>query len=206
MATEAPPTPPGSPAKKDSEKHDPAGILAGAPDGLEGAAKDADGVGPKEESEALDFLLGATQALRYDVPVTYDTPKGSKKLCFVIEQIDGKRIIELEKEYRNGTGPFAEVDDIGLNAAIVYEAAIKIVEGSSSDDEKAPAIEVASEQFRGGIPSGPDAMQIRFKYQPGLLDGIAGEIRRVSGYATDRVGQAERAGARATISNAVENS
>lgn len=204
MANEAP-TPPGSPAEK--KKHDPAGILADAPDALERAAgADAEDVDAKEEGEALDFLLGATQALRFDVPVTLDTPKGPKKLVFVIEQIDGKKIIDLEKQYRNGTGPFAEVDDIGLNAAIVSEATKEIRDAVDEGATPKPGVDPSSEKFRGGIPSAADAMQIRFKFQPGLLDGVAGEIRRVSGYATDRVGQAERANARATITNAVGNS
>lgn len=167
------------------------GLPDGAPDALADAAaggtraEEIDGQG---ESEALDFLLGRTKPLVYDVPVKFDTPKGQKRLTFVVKQLDGERILEIEKENRKGDGPFAELDDIACNAQMVAEATIAIV-----DEEAGAEVDPNSERFVGGAPGGPAmAVQIRFKYQAGLLDGVSGQIRSVSGYNPARVEAANR--------------
>lgn len=161
----------------------------GAPSGLSDAADGrADEVDGAQESEALNFLLGRTEPLLYDVPVKYDTPKGQKKLTFVVKQLDGERILEIEKENRKGDGPFAELDDVMCNAQMVAEATVAIV-----DEATGAEVDPNSERFIGGAPGGTTmAMRIRFKYQSGVLDGVSGQVRSVSGYNPNRVEAASR--------------
>lgn len=173
-----------------SGRRDPADDLpGGAPDGLKDAARGhADEVDAEQESEALNFLLGRTQPLLYDVPVKYDTPHGQKQLVFVVKQLDGERILEIEKENRKGDGPFAELDDVMANAQMVAEACVAIV-----DKRTGAEVVPDSEEFIGGAPGGATmAMRVRFKYQSGILDGVSGQIRSVSGYNPSRVEAATR--------------
>lgn len=178
-----------SPSARKLDLNDPAaGLPDGAPDALAAAARgeEVDGAG---ESQVMDYLLGRTQPLIFDVPVQYDTPTGQKKLVFAVRQVDGERILELEKEHRKGDGPFAELNDVAFNAALVAEACIAIEDPSVEGAEVDPK----SEEFIGGVPGGPAmAMQLRFKYQSGLLDGVAGQVRSVSGYNPTRVESANR--------------
>jgi hypothetical protein len=177
-----------SPSERELDPKDPAaGLPSGAPDALKDAARGGE-VDGKGESEALGFLLGRTQPLVFDVPVKFDTPAGQKKLVFAVRQVDGSRILELEKEHRKGDGPFAELDDVAFNAALVAEACVAI-EDPTADVEVDPQ----SDQFIGGAPGGAAmAMQVRFKFQSGLLDGVAGQVRSVSGYNPSRVESANR--------------
>lgn len=182
-ATVGPATPAGSSPKPS------AALPPDAPDALRTAADGkADDVTIGGEHEALSYLLGATKPVEYDVPVKFDTPAGTKELTFHIRQLDGKAIIKKEDAHRKGSGPFAELDDIAFNADLVAEATVWI------SDATGRKVEPNSPEFDGGLGYGPAlAMETRFKFQPGILDGIAGQIRSVSGYAPDRVGTAERA-------------
>lgn len=165
----------------------------GSPEGLKKVAdgEDASKLTVGEERGALDWVLGATKPVEYDVPVKFDTPDGTKELTFHIRQLDGKKIIGLEDEHRKGSGPFAELDDIAFNAALAAEATVYLT------DPTGRKVAPNEPDFIAGLDFGgpAEAMRIRFKYQPGLLDGIAGQIRSVSGYAPDRVGEASRANA-----------
>lgn len=187
MADEKTQVGPASPSAR-KDPNDPASRLPdGAPPGLEDAArgKEVDGPG---ESEALEFLLGRTQPILYDVPVKFDTPAGQKRLIFVVSQLDGERILAIEKDNRKGDGPFAELDDVACNAAMVAESCVAIV-----DEKTGAEIDPKSDRFVGGVPGGvPMAIKTRFKYQSGLLDGVAGQIRSVSGYNPSRVEAANR--------------
>lgn len=182
------------PAKpKDGSAPPSASLPDGAPEGLKKAADgDANGVTVGEERDVLSYLLGATKPVEYDVDVKFDTPAGTKKLVFHIQQLDGKKIIALEDDNKKGSGPFAELDDIAFNAALVAEATVYL-----EDPETGKKVEPDSREFLGGLDFGgpAEAMGLRFKYQPGLLDGVGGQIRSVSGYAPERVGTAERANA-----------
>lgn len=174
----------------ETEEAKPSDVLSpDAPDGLRKAADgDAGKVTVGEERGALEWLLGATTPVEYDVPVKFDTPAGTKELIFHIRQLDGKTIIKTEEGHRKGSGPFAELDDIPFNADLAAQATIYI------KDESGRKVEPSSAEFDGGLGFGPAlAMETRFKYQPGLLEGIATRIRTVSGYSPDRVGEAERA-------------
>jgi len=146
----------------------------------------------KAEASALDFICGSPHALMYDVPVTVDIPGGqSAGLTFIIRQLDGARIIALEDEHTSGIGPFARLDDTKFNAALVAEGTVKIVE-KDKDDKVRAEMDPRSEKFISGFGSPAVAMEKRFSFQAGLLSGIAGQIRSVSGWRPDRVGIAER--------------
>ena len=177
------------PSPRELDPDDPAaGLPEGSPEALMAAARGGE-VDAAGESEALGFLLGRTQPLLFDVPVKYDTPTGQKKLVFVVRQVDGERILDLEKEHRKGDGPFAELNDVAFNAALVAESCVAIVDPSVQGAEVDPR----TDAFIGGAPGGASmAMQIRFKFQSGLLDGVAGQVRSVSGYNPTRVESANR--------------
>lgn len=175
----------GSPRTPDDEGVKVAGLPEDAPPELHAAAA-GHGVGERGERKALKWLLGATRAPEYDVDVQYDTPDGMETLTFHIRSVDGRRIIALENEH-SGDGPFGQLDDIAFNAALVAEGTVFIT------DESGDPVKPDSEEFRGApdIPA-PLAMEKRFKYQDGLLGGVAGEIRRLGGWGPDRVKTARR--------------
>lgn len=153
---------------------------------IERAAAGDESLTGKDERDALDFLLGATRALEYNVTVQYDTPDGLKPLIFHIQQLDAARIDTIDAENRVGDGPFAKLNVREFNAALVTEATVYLQTPGGR------RIMVPSEEFLGGAPSGPMAMGLRFKYQPGILEGMAEVIRGVSAYSPDRVGSAQR--------------
>lgn len=153
---------------------------------IQRAASGAELTGAEERS-ALDWLLGATVAMEYDVTVQYDTPDGLKPLIFHFRQLDGARIDEIDAEHRRGDGPFAKLDVQAFNAALVAEATVFFTDPSGKRTDP------RSEEFRGGVPSPALAVQARFKKQSGLLEGVAGAIREASAYGPDRIGTAQRA-------------
>lgn len=160
-----------------------------APEAVTEAAQSPDAakrLTENEEQEALDFLLGASGPLPFKLPVTIYTDRGDRKIGWTIRQLDGKRILALEDEHTDDqTG---KVDDLALNAAIVAEATI--------------FPDVASEKFRTPPPvdgrtfapdaAPTDALLRIFRFQSGLLTGIAAQVRSISGWSVDRVGSAQR--------------
>lgn len=178
MTTEAPTTSPSQPSAEDDA---PAVLPPEVVKAAEGGTLSA-----REEMDALDFLLGATKPLEFDVPVLYDTPAGRKTLRFRIRQLDGATIEAVDVANRKGDGPFAKLDVQTFNAELVTEATRYI------QSESGRQVEVRSQEFLGGVPSPPLAMALRFKYQPGILDGLAEKIREVSAYSPDRIGTAQR--------------
>jgi hypothetical protein len=173
-------------------------------DAAEGEVADkTDRIGDEEEATVLDFLLGPTTPLEYDVDAMIDTPKGLQKLTLHFRQVDDTRMVALEDEWTEGIGPFAKVDRLMLNAAKVAEAGIYVV------DTKGRKVELASHEWRGPIPSVADAVRGRFKFQPGILSSWAAEIDATAGMTNNRVGEARRAApvsAEETITSAVGNS
>lgn len=167
-----------------------------SPEGLVEAAAEGELSGsPEQQLEkevgALDFLTGATKPLEYDIGVDYATPSGDAKLTFHIRQMDGARILELEDAHTKGSGPFGQIDDAKFNAALVAEATLYLTDASGEQ------LDLKSEKFRGPVPDAAEAVRIRFKFQSGLLSGVAGQIRAVSGWAPGRVAAAEKAVERA---------
>ena len=178
-------------SKKQSTPSESDGLPEGAPDGLKTAADTGNGQIPDitiaQERGALDFILGPTAAVEFDVPVRLDTPTGEKPLIFRIKQMDGKRLLALEVEHKEGTGPFAPTDDVALDAHIVSEATVEITDGLTG-----ASIDPKSMEFLGNATTPFDAMRTRFKFTPGIMTGIAAQVRSVSGYNPEKVKSAER--------------
>jgi len=189
--------------QKPEERKPSDSLPPGAPDGLR---KAADGerlgdpsLGPDErpvsahheEGEALEYLLGPTNAVAFKVSAQFATAAGDRELEFRFRQLDGERIIEIEEANTEGVGPFARTDDIRLNAALCAEAVYEIRDPSKEGDPDA-VIDTRSERFVGGAVTPEDAMRVRFKYQSGLLSYLAERIRSASGWTPGRVGSAER--------------
>lgn len=161
----------------------------GAPGGLEKAAGDEDqqkSVTPREEREALAYLLGSGgKAFAHTVPIEWDTDDGRKTIKWKIRSMAGTRIDEIEREARKDENdPFAGINQYQAAAGIVAEATV--------------FPDVKSEEFRtppeGGRPDADpaDALQRIFRYQSGVLVGLAERVREISGWGEDRVGQAKR--------------
>jgi hypothetical protein len=167
------------------------GVPEDAPDALhraaggDSAAADLNG---HEERSALDWLLGATQAPEFDVNLEYDTPDGLKPIVFHLKGLDDKKIEEVEERNRTGEGPFAKLNVGAFNAELTAEALMYVL-----DPKTGRKIDPGSTEFRGDIPSIALALEGRFRYQPGLLEGVAERIREKAGYARGRVGTAKRA-------------
>jgi hypothetical protein len=168
----------GSSQKSDTEPE------PGLPDPIRKAAEGGS-LDAREERDALDWLLGATKPLEYTVPVQYDTPDGQREIRFRIRQLDGSTIEAIDAANRKGDGPFAKLDVQGFNAELATEATLWL----ETDTRK---VEIRSDEFMGGMPAPALAMALRFKYQPGILEGLAEKIREASAYSNDRIGNAQR--------------
>lgn len=154
------------------------------------------------ERSAVAALLGQQRAPRYKVKVDFATDDGDVVLWFFVHSLDSKRIDAIESAHTDKTKVSAtgmpEQDDLALNAEIVADATISISDGEpgTAAYEAEPKVTPTDEQFRSGpngmLPSGAAALQARFHWQEGLLTGVATQVRRISGWAPDRVGQAER--------------
>lgn len=169
----------------DKSPDGPADLPSDAPAAVRDLAQGKE-VDAKAEDEVLAFLLGPTQALEYDVTVQYETPTGLRPLTFHLRQMDGDRLDQIDSEHRAGDGPFAKLDTLGFNCAVVAEATIYIA------GETGKRVDPSSAEFRGGVPSTELALRARFKKQSGLLEGIVEQVRQKAGYASDRVGTAQR--------------
>lgn len=151
-------------------------------------AESAANMTAKEERSALDFLLGPTKAQEFDVPVKIATSEGDKELTFRIRQLDGDRFEELEKEHRDGEGPFSRLNRMAYSVAIVAEATLFIADATGDK------VDLSSERFIGKHPLGiVGALKTRFKYSPGIFPELSAQVESVSGYGNDRVGTASRA-------------
>lgn len=172
---------------QDTAEQDPRSDLpAGAPAEVASARNGAT-LTDEQEKSALDWFLGATQRLEFDVTVQYDTPTGMKPLVFHLKQVDDKRIEEIDDENRAGdpTAPFRKLDVGGFNASLVAEALVYTYDPESGR-------RATPEEIRGDVPGLAMALQVRFKTQPGLLEGLAERIREKAGFSQDRVGTATR--------------
>lgn len=171
------------------------GLPRNAPQALVKAAEDdleddgtAEGKAEATQGEVavLDFLLGPTKAIEYEVDAAIDTDKGQGVLTFGFRQIRDSRIEELEEEYTSGEGGFAKVDRKGLNAAKVAEAVIWM------QDRTGKKVMLADPEFMGeGIGDPADAVRARFQYQPGVLINLAAEIDAAAGMTSGRMGFAK---------------
>lgn len=139
------------------------------------------------ETDALDYLLGATKRPEYTLTFQYETPAGRlERLIFRFRGMDARRIEEIDVENRQGDGPFAKLDQTGFNAQVAHEAVFAILNPKTNR-------EVTAEEFIGDAPTPQLGWEMRFKYQPGILDGLVAQIREKAGFNADRVGNASRA-------------
>ena len=149
-----------------------------------------------EESMALDYLLGSPEAAIFDVPVDVDTPAGRRPMKFVIQAQDGKVIERFENLHRNQTTGL--LDQVPASCAIVAEATIELVAGSRTIDPRGSEwltmkiVDATGANVEHKFADPGVALARRFRGQQGLIVFLANEIRRVSGYDLERVGQAQR--------------
>lgn len=175
----------------------PIELIEAAEDKLEKGDEEAD----KKEAAVLDFLLGPTTALEYDVRTWIDTPKGRGPLHFHLKQLPDTRIEEIEEECSSMEGMRRVTDRKRLNAMLVAEATEFLVDASGRK------VEVGSAEFRGPIPSASEAFLGRFRYQPGILPMVADEVRAAAGLTPDRVEEGKQvASGEETMAIAVKNS
>lgn len=151
-------------------------------------------VDPSGERSAVKYLLGQQKAPRYKVPVEFATDDGDVRLWFFIKSLDSKRIDQIEKAHSDQAKVMGDVDELAVNAELVADATISISDGEPGTPayESGAVTNPMDDTFRNGLPSGADALQARFHWQEGLLAGLSTQVRRISGWAPDRVGQAER--------------
>jgi hypothetical protein len=153
------------------------------------------------EKGALDWLLSAERPPPWEVEVQSLTPEGFKPLLFVVEPQDGRKIVEIEDRCTSGNGPLRKLDEIANNAELVAAATLYL-----EDPATGKKIDPSSPDFRGPIPSKATAIERRFARQAGLLMGVAGQIRSISGYNSDHVGKARHRAVSAELVSAVGGS
>jgi len=143
----------------------------------------------EEEHGALEWLLSAEQPPPWEVEVQYLTPRGTKPLVFVVVPMDGREITNIEERNTSGSGPAVtrKLDEIANNAELVAAATLYI-----EDPKTGERMDPGSPEFRGQMPSKATAIERRFAKQSGLLMGVAGQVRSISGYNSDHVGKARQ--------------
>ena len=159
--------------------------VADAPDPVKRAAVGAK-VSPQGERDALDWFLEPQRPLRYTVEVDFDTPQGPRPLKLLLRSIPQADMEKIENRNRKGEGIMADYDDFQVNVEIVGEALVALIGNDGHE------VEPNDPRVLSGLPSIAEAMKARFFYQPGLLAAVAAEVRRISGWGSDRVGRAER--------------
>lgn len=145
----------------------------------------------EEERGALDWLLAAEQPPPYEVEVQFLTPQGFKPLTFVIVPVDGRKITDIEERNTSGSGPAIsrKLDEVANNAELVAAATLYI-----EDPADGAKIKLGAPEFKGEMPgaTAATALERRFARQSGLLMGVAGQVRSISGYNSDHVGKARQ--------------
>lgn len=151
-------------------------------------------VSGETERTALDFLLSPPKRLEYKVPVSIDTEGGEKTLDLIVRSLPGQQLRDIERRNsKDGTlGPLAELDDQRIAAETVSAALVRIEDPRSGGtlDPRDPRF---MQNSRGEKIIDPvTALAARFEFQSGILSNVASEVRRISGYSSDRVGTAQR--------------
>lgn len=174
---------------------------------VEAYARDHEDLTPADERDALDFLLAPKPPRQYGVRVQYDTEAGLKPLTFVIRGMDGRKLDSIEQA--NVSEATGTLDRITADCQLVAEATLCLEDASGRKVElgspefltiRRPKAVGAGDELAEGeerfdehrLASPADALEARFKTQLGLLNGVAREIRRISGYDPERVGVARR--------------
>lgn len=176
---------------------------------VEAFARDHEGLTEDDERDALDFLLAPKPPRLYGVPVEYDTEAGTKRLTFVVRGMDGRQLDKIEQ--RNVSDVTGKIDAISAECQLVAEACV-FLEGRAGHQVKLASDEFLTirvqkpdgepgEMVEQRLASPADALEARFRTQLGLVSGVAGQVRRISGYDARRIGDAQR-----RLSTAVGNS
>jgi hypothetical protein len=171
---------------------DPAADLP--PDAPEPVRDAARGKEPKttgDEIAAIEFLLGPQQTTVWDCDVLYETPKGTATLKWRVESMRGEDIEKHERECLDMVDGVQRMNERRLSAELVAAATVFVKDMTGRQTKP------TDEDFRrtpsGDInPSAADALRGRFERQEGILYYLAQEIRRISGWSPDRVGNAQR--------------
>lgn len=173
---------PAGPVPRDPSE---ATLPLGVPDAVKATAR-GEAPSPEAERTVIDWLLAPQAPIKYEVPVDFDTEVGPRKLIFVIRSMDSMVIDQIER--RNVDASTGRSEDLLINAQLVTEALIEF-----RSEDGAHRVDIRSPEFLRGIPDPAIALEQHFHWQAGLLAGVAMEVRRVSGWAPDRVGTARRA-------------
>lgn len=153
----------------------------------------------ENERDALDYLLAPKPPRLYDVKVEYETDTGTEPLTFVVRAMDGRKIDSIEQ--RNVSESTGQLDAITANCEVVAEAC-ECIESKGGrqvklDSEefltlRVPKPDAPAETEPKRLASPAMALEARFRTQLGVIAGVAREVRRMSGYDPNRVGQAQR--------------
>jgi hypothetical protein len=141
----------------------------------------------QQEHDAVFYLLSTPQPILWQTDVKYETPEGTAVLEWIVRSLKPSEIDEPERRYLKAAGSPEDLDDIGLAAEIIVKATLRVTDKASQR-----IIDLNSKEFRAGVASSAEALKIRLEYQGGILPSLANEIRRISGWGPDRVGQARR--------------
>jgi len=186
MAPTTPLTPPEQTDDPEAQAAEAKRVKDGA-DAADAAARGEDDISPQQEKDALHYFLTAAKPPPQAVDVTLLTDDGPKDLVFVIRAMRGKAIEAIEERHRKGEPPFGRVDQQAVDAELVTEATVKVVDPVSGRE-----IALDDPRFRQGVASPMHAMLARLEGQEGLLTHIANRIRSVSGWDSERVSEARR--------------
>lgn len=150
-----------------------------------------------EETSALDWLLGTPSPIVHAVPVDFETPKGMKKLTFVVRRVDPRKIDAIE--IRNVNQNTGRVDRITADCEIIVASCDEVDDGKrktrlSSDEFCTVRLRSREtgevEPVRFSSPA--TALEKRFVGQEGVLTYLAAEIKRLGGYDPQRIGTSQR--------------
>lgn len=196
--------PPGRPPLTEAEEKDPRFAHAReVGDGdvgremLEHAAMGAE-LNDEEEKAGLDYLLGAAQPTLHDVTVQLETPDGLMPVTFVIRQMDGRKLDEIEQRHVNrATGMLdkfgAETEIVATATKVITDSTGREIDPRSSDFRRVTQRNpITGEKQTVELGSPAMALERKFQLQLGLLSGVAQEVRRASGFDPERVGKAQR--------------
>jgi hypothetical protein len=151
-------------------------------------------VNARAELSAVRHLLGQQRAPRYAIPVQFATDDGDATLWFTIKALDSNRIDKIEKAHTDTNSVMGEADTLAIAAELVADATIMLSDAKPGTPEYVDCgkTDPSSAEFLAERPAIAEAFRERFHWQEGLLSGVSSQIRRISGWAPDRVGQAER--------------
>lgn len=162
---------------------EPTGVTKAADDTLDHRDK----ISAVEDQEATKWYLAPQpEAPEWTIPFDwFDHDKGEMiKREWAVRPLPAEVLEAIEEGHRSKQTGL--IDSTANNAEVLAKASI-------SPDP-------TSEEFRtanGGRASAADAVSYLFRHQSGVIDLMAGEIRRISGYDASRVGTAKPRLARA---------